>query len=130
MARMFQEIGAAADAAPPSSAAAFDWSRLHAFMAAIPEGRWTTYGVLAQLVGTAAQPLGQHITRCVECPHAHRVLSENGVVSAGFTWSDPDDLRDPAQMLIDEGVDMTGGRASMAQRLDAAALAVLVRTTG
>lgn len=66
----------------------------------------------------------------MECPHAHRVLSEKGVVSAGFTWSDPDDRRDPAQMLIDEGVDMTGGRASMAQRLDAAALAALVRTTG
>jgi alkylated DNA nucleotide flippase Atl1 len=130
MARVFQEIRATADAAPPTSMAAFDWSRLHAYKAAIPAGRWTTYGVLAQLVGTAAQPLGQHITRCVECPHAHRVLSEKGVVSAGFTWSDPEDRRDPVQMLIDEGVDMTGGRASFAQRLDATELAALVRTSG
>ena len=127
MDRVFQEVVASAEAAPPGSSAAFDWSRLHAHMAAIPAGRWTTYGTLAQLVGTAAQPLGQHITRCPECPHAHRVLSERGVVATGFTWSDPNDRRDPAQILIDEGVDMAGGRASAAQRVDASELDALVR---
>lgn len=130
MDRVFQEVVASAEAAPPGSSAAFDWSRLHAYMAAIPAGRWTTYGTLAQLVGTAAQPLGQHITRCTACPHAHRVLSERGVVATGFNWSDPNDRRDPAQVLIAEGVDMTGGRASTNQRVDAAELAALVRMSG
>lgn len=127
MSRIYQEMCAADDAAPPTSASVFDWSQLHTYMAAVPEGRWTTYGTLAQLVGTAAQPLGQHITRCKECPHAHRVLSDKGLVAAGFKWSDPSEKRDPAQILADEGVDLTGGRASTSQRLDAADLAGLLR---
>ncbi len=30
----------------------FDWSRLHLLLAALPSGRWTTYGELAEVVGT------------------------------------------------------------------------------
>lgn len=39
----------------------FDWSRINAAVAAIPRGRWTSYGELAQLGGTAAMPVGQAI---------------------------------------------------------------------
>ena len=45
-------------AEPPDG---FDWRRINAAIAAIPRGRWTTYGDLAQLGGTAAMPVGQHI---------------------------------------------------------------------
>jgi hypothetical protein len=37
--------------------AGFDWRRINAAIAAIPRGRWTTYGDLAQLGGTAAMPV-------------------------------------------------------------------------
>ena len=31
----------------------FDWSQLHTLMAALPRGRWTTYGDVASVIGTA-----------------------------------------------------------------------------
>ena len=39
----------------------FDWSRINAAIATIPSGRWSTYGDLALVGGTAAMPVGQHI---------------------------------------------------------------------
>ncbi len=47
-------------ATPP--AAAFDWSQINAAIATIPPGRWTTYGDLAQLGGTTAMAVSQHVT--------------------------------------------------------------------
>lgn len=55
-----------------SSKPPFDWSRLHAILEAVPEGRWTAYSDLADAVGTAPQPLGNHITTCQQCANAHR----------------------------------------------------------
>ena len=95
----------------------FDWSSLHRVMAALPSGRWTTYGDLAELVGTAAQPLGLHIARCVECVNAHRVLGADGRVRPNFSWSDPNDQRKPEDLLRNEGVSVTGGVADMGRRL-------------
>ena len=39
----------------------FDWTRMHAAIATIPDGRWTAYADLAALAGTAAQAVGMHI---------------------------------------------------------------------
>lgn len=50
------------------SSGGFDWSALHALLGALPLGSWTTYGELAQVVGTAAQPLGQHLANCTVFP--------------------------------------------------------------
>ncbi len=96
---------------------AFDWSDLHAAMDAIPRGRWTTYGDLARLIGTAAQPLGQHIAGCADCPNAQRVLGADGRVRPNFAWSDTSESRTPEQMLIEEGVSVRAGVADPAQRM-------------
>lgn len=87
----------------------FDWSRLHAVLAALPRDGWTTYGDLAEVVGTAAQPLGQHLSRCDECPNAWRVLGGDGRPRPNFKWSDPTDTRTQEQALAGEGITFTAG---------------------
>jgi len=104
----------------------FDWSRLHAVLAALPSGRWTTYGDLAEVVGTAAQPLGQHLSRCDECPNAWQVLGGDGRPRPNFKWSDSTDARTQEQALVGEGITFTAGVADPAQRLGPADLHRLV----
>jgi alkylated DNA nucleotide flippase Atl1 len=103
----------------------FDWGQLHAILERLPEGRWTTYGDLADAVGTAPQPLGNHVTTCEQCVNAHRVLTHHGQVAKAFTWSDPEDHRDPADMLRAEGVRFDNG-ADPAKRLSSDDLTALV----
>jgi len=103
----------------------FDWSDLHRAMGAIPAGRWTTYGELAKVVGTAAQPLGQHIAGCPDCPNAQRVLGADGRVRPNFAWSDPDEHRTPEEVLRSEGVLLQAGYAADSQRLNATDLQAL-----
>lgn len=81
-----------------------DWSLLHNVMRQLPAGRWTTYGDLATIAGTAPQPLGSHIARCPECANAHRVLGAGGVPSAGFQWTDPDRTESQRDVLEAEGL--------------------------
>jgi alkylated DNA nucleotide flippase Atl1 len=102
----------------------FDWSRINAAIAAIPAGRWTTYGELAQLGGTAPVPVGQHVANSPALANAYRVLGANGMVRPNFRWSDPHDERDVAEVLAADGVafDMNGA-ASPAQRIMASELA-------
>ena len=96
----------------------FDWTRMHAAIAAIPDGRWTTYGDLAALAGTAAQAVGNHIVANPALPKAHRVLISDGRVSEGFRWSDTADTRDPVEVLTAEGISFdAAGRAAADQRL-------------
>jgi len=57
-----------------------DWSDLHAILAAITPGHWTSYGDLAEVIGTAAQPVGNHVTNCDQYENAYRVLSASGEV--------------------------------------------------
>lgn len=104
----------------------FDWSRLHSILEALPEGRWTTYGDLADAIGTAPQPLGAHITNCGQCANAHRVLTHQSRVAPNFAWSDPDDRRDPERMLAAEGVSFAAGRADSSKRLTSDDLSALV----
>lgn len=104
----------------------FDWSLLHAILEALPEGRWTTYGDLADAVGTAPQPLGSHITTCAQCANAHRILTHHSRVAPSFAWSDPNDRRDPEQMLEAEGVSFADGRADPHKRLASDDLSALV----
>lgn len=105
----------------------FDWSRIEAAVALIPEGRWTSYGDLAEFGGTAAQPVGNH---CIAMPpetNAYRVLNADGSPSPGFRWRDPADDRDVLDVLAAEGVAIdAAGRASKAHRLSAADLAALL----
>lgn len=100
----------------------FDWSELHDVLAALPVGNWVTYGDLAEVVGTAAQPLGQHVATCPVCPNAHRVLGSDGRPRPNFAWGDPTDTRSQEQALIAEGVRFTASKADSALRLDVEAL--------
>lgn len=91
-----------------------DWADLHAVLEAIPAGYWTTYGDLAQVVHTGAQAVGQHITHCVDCPNAHRVLNSTGQHAAGFKWDDPTRDDSPVDILIGEGLTFNNGTADPA----------------
>ena len=67
----------------------FDWSRINAAVTAIPRGRWTTYGELAQLGGIAAISVGQHVTNTPTLDNAYRVLGSDGKPRPGFRWDTP-----------------------------------------
>ena len=95
----------------------FDWTGLHDLLAAVPAGRWTTYGELAAVVGTASQPLGQHITRCPDCPNAWRVLGNDGKPRPGFQWRDDGRSGSQESALQAEGIEFTNGAASRNQRI-------------
>jgi len=105
------------EAAGASGGGPFDWSRLHAALALVDAGSWTTYGDLAELVGTAPQPLGQHITSCPTCPNARRVLGADGRPRQNFAWTDPTDERSQQEALEEEGVRFVAGVAADEQRV-------------
>ena len=96
-----------------------DWSDLHTLLDRVGPGEWTTYGDLAEAIDSSARAVGGHITACDDCSSAHRVLTTDGEVAGGFHWSDPADTRDPADLLREEGVAFSDGRADPAHRLDA-----------
>ena len=105
----------------------FDWSRINAAVAAIPRGRWTTYGDLAQLGGIAAMPVGQHVADTPGLDNAYRVLGSDGKPRPGFRWVDPDDERDVIEVLKDDGVRFNdAGAAEPAQRINVSELASLI----
>jgi alkylated DNA nucleotide flippase Atl1 len=95
----------------------FDWSFVHELLAKIPEGRWTTYGDLAEVAGTAPQPLGQHITKCTACPNAWRVLGGDRRPRPGFAWGDSTRTETQEAALAREGVRFVDGAADPTQRL-------------
>jgi alkylated DNA nucleotide flippase Atl1 len=108
---------------PPSS---IDWSRVNAAIAAIPRGRWTTYGDLALLGGTAAMLVGQHIAATPGLDNAYRVLGPDGRPRPDFRWTAPGDARDVISVLSEDGVRFHGGAADMAQRITAPELSALI----
>ncbi len=104
-----------------------DWSRLHAALAALPPGTWTTYGDLAELIGSHQVPVGQHLANTRGLLNAHRVLTSEGRVAPGFRWGDPDDERDIHGVLEAEGIKFgMDRRADPAQRLRSDDLADLI----
>lgn len=103
----------------------FDWRTLHRVLAALPMGRWTTYAALAEAVGTAPQPLANHVASCNECSHAYRVLTSDGRVADRFRWNDAADDRDPKHILETEGVTFIGVVADPEQKVDAEELVEL-----
>ncbi len=108
----------------------FDWDRVHQAINAIPSGRWTSYGDLAELAGTAAQPVGVHVMQMPPGTNAYRVLTSSGHVSENFTWQDPNDQRDVHQVLEAEGIVFTSsGAASPSQRMTAESLTALIEAT-
>ncbi|WP_197512606.1 restriction system modified-DNA reader domain-containing protein [Tessaracoccus coleopterorum] len=111
---------------PSERAGYFDWSALHTILESLPAGHWTTYGSLAEVIGTSPQPLGGHVAGCGQCSNAHRILQRDGSVSPGFAWTDPDDTRSPIDMLEDEGLVFSNGKADKDRELSADDLAALI----
>ncbi len=104
----------------------FDWSRIDAAVRAIPAGYWTSYGDLAALGQTHAQPVGTHLASS-RVENAHRVLDNQGRVAAGFHWLDPADGRDVRAVLQGEGLEFRAdGSAAPEQHLDGYDLAQLI----
>jgi alkylated DNA nucleotide flippase Atl1 len=104
-----------------------DWSPLHAALAELPPGAWTSYSDVAELVGSHQVPVGQHLATTPGVPNAYRVLTVEGTVSPGFLWTDPGDDRDVHEALRNDGVRFDEeGRADPDQRLDGEALADLI----
>nr|WP_158225624.1 DUF262 domain-containing protein [Corynebacterium glutamicum] len=97
----------------------FDWSTLHRVLTALPVGHWTTYAALAEAIGTAPQPLANHIASCRDCSHPYRVLTSDGRIADGFRWNDTEDSRDPKDILAAEGVTFSGAVADPEQKVDA-----------
>jgi alkylated DNA nucleotide flippase Atl1 len=105
----------------------FDWSRINAAVATIPRGRWTTYGELAQLGGTAAMPVGQHVANTPGLDNAYRVLGSEGKPRPDFRWDNPDDVRNVTDVLKQDGVRFdANGAADPSQRITAAELFSLI----
>jgi len=110
---------------PAKATPSFDWSALHAILEALPVGDWTTYGSLADAVGTAAQPLGNHVSTCQQCMNAHRILKSDGTVASHFRWTDHEDQRDPMEMLRAEGT-FVNGKPDPARELSSDDLQALI----
>ena len=107
--------------------AGFDWTVVDEAVAALPVGSWTSYGDLAEMAGTAAQPTANHVGRDPSLKLAYRVLNGDGSLSPSFKWTDPNDSRDPVEVLIGEGIEFDAqGRASQAQRLGAVELQAII----
>ncbi|MDA1364820.1 MGMT family protein [Glycomyces algeriensis] len=94
-----------------------DWERVRRVVAALPEGTWTSYGDLAELIGTGPRQVGAYM-RDGDVPRAYRVLTAGGTVSEGFRWADGRTGRDVPDLLRADGVTVSAkGRADRAQRM-------------
>jgi alkylated DNA nucleotide flippase Atl1 len=72
-----------------------DWSLLRRACAAIPPETWTTYGDLAELIGSHPVSVGVHLATH-PVPNAWRVLTVDGRISPGFRWEIEGRTDDPA----------------------------------
>lgn len=103
-----------------------DWELVRRVVAALPEGTWTSYGDLAELIGTGPRQVGAYM-RDGDVPRAYRVLTASGKVSDGFRWSDGRTGRDVPDLLREDGVSVSrGGVADRGQRMYVYDLRLLV----
>ena len=105
---------------------AIDFQQAAAFIAAVPEGMWTSYGDVARAGGAqrpqdGAQAVGGWLRREGDrVSHVYRVLNVDGFVADGFRPAGPGVPADGARVrdvLRQEGVAIDAdGRASEHQR--------------
>ncbi|MEU9097420.1 DUF262 domain-containing protein [Streptomyces sp. NPDC048361] len=100
---------------------------LRAALVAMPSGTWTTYGDVAELIGSRPDSVQAVLDAHAGVMGAHRVLTTEGRVSPSFRWAEGGDRPPPQELLASEGVRFDSlGRAHPAQRLSAAELATLL----
>jgi alkylated DNA nucleotide flippase Atl1 len=103
------------------------WVELRAALVAMPSGTWTTYGDVAELIGSHPVPVGAYLGSNTSVIGAYRVLTVEGRISPQFRWADGSDRPPPQELLESEGVRFDSlGRAHPSQRLSAAELATLL----
>ena len=94
-----------------------DWELVRQVVAALPKGTWTSYGDLAELIGTGPRQIGAFM-RDGGVPLAYRVLTARGTVSEGFRWTDGRSGRDVPELLRADGVKVNAkGVADQRQRM-------------
>jgi len=124
---LLQALSDAYRAAAPRPSGRFDWSRAAAALNGLPEGAWTTYGDIAQFVGTSAIAVGRWVTSSAAPKNAFRVLGADGKARPDFRWNDPSETRELRHALEEVGVRIDGGGvADPVQRLGPDALSRLV----
>ena len=103
--------------------APIDFDRAAAFIAAVPQGRWTAYKDVAEAGGNdrGAQAIGDWLRRRGdEVEHVHRVLRIDGFVPDAFRPAGPGipaNAERVRELLQREGVRIdSAGRASARQR--------------
>lgn len=98
-------------------------SQVASIVAEIPAGRWTSYGDVAIVASTWAQPLAA-IIASFPMANAWRVLQSGGTISSGFRWTEPGRVDDPRAVLEEEGLRFDAeGRADPDQFIGAEELA-------
>lgn len=104
-----------------------DWDLVKRVVEALPEGTWTSYGDLAELIGTGPRQVGAYM-RDGGVAKAYRVLTAGGTVSEGFRWSDGRSGRDVPDLLREDGVTVSRtGRADRSQRMSVYDLKLLAQ---
>lgn len=106
-----------------------DWTRLHQAMAMVPAGAWTTYGDLAELIGSHPVPVGVHLAN-EPVPNAWRALTADGRPSKQFRWLSTSRTDTQQEALEAEGVTFDKSRRAAPElRLSGADLAQLIGST-
>jgi alkylated DNA nucleotide flippase Atl1 len=124
------EIWPGPDESDRDTAPGRDWTLLHNALAVLPPATWTTYGDLAEVIGSHAVPVGVHLAN-TRVLNAHRVLTADRRPSDSFRWIDEDDDRDVRDVLAAEGVKFDeSGRADPGLRVTARELAELLGLPG
>jgi alkylated DNA nucleotide flippase Atl1 len=104
------------------------WATVRDAVEAVPPGRWTTYGDLAVLASTYAQPVAAFVAR-ENMTGAWRVLKVDGTIAPGFHWSPNSEHvnQTPREVLEAEGLTFdSSGRANPERRVTAIELAELI----
>lgn len=93
--------------------------RLRELVAAIPPGRWVSYGDLAWALGRpkAALPVGGMIAADQEIQNAHRVLHASGAVPPGFRTAEGKGPEEAIARWAAEGVQLKDEKARVPQSL-------------
>jgi methylated-DNA-protein-cysteine methyltransferase-like protein len=89
---------------PPTIAGVLTFAdEVYELVRSVPEGRVTTYGTLARMLGRprSARMVGWAMSRCPEDVPAHRVVNHSGTLSGGWAFGHPSVQR---ALLEAEGV--------------------------